>query len=320
VTLPPISLRVIALEWQAEGIVSLRLCAEDGASLPPYEAGAHIDLTLAPGLTRSYSLLDGCPGPAPRSYRVGVALDARSRGGSLHVHRHLRPGEVLAASAPRNHFPLMEDAPYTQLVAGGIGVTPLIAMAERLSALGREWRLRWCVRDLEHLPFGEWLTQHIDRIDLHVDARDGGVWNGWDALVEGLPDGTHLYCCGPSPMLAAYEDATRNLDSARVHLERFGAELPPPDADGAVFQVRLARDGRCIAVAPGQTILDALKGAGIDTPSSCQQGVCGACETRVLGGIPDHRDLVLSNAERERGDTMMVCCSRARTPELVLDI
>ncbi|MCV0438751.1 MAG: PDR/VanB family oxidoreductase [Hydrogenophaga sp.] len=319
-TLPSLVLRVTALEWQAEGILSLRLRAKDGAVLPSYEPGAHIDLTLAPGLTRSYSLLDGCPGPEPASYRVGVALDVRSRGGSAHVHRELRPGDVLVASAPRNHFPLVETAPFTQLVAGGIGITPMIAMAERLSALGRAWRLRWCVRDLDHLPFGDWLAQHADRIDLHVDARDGGVWNGWTALVQGLPGDAHLYCCGPSPMLAAYEDATRNLDPARVHLERFGADLPPPDTSGTVFQVRLARDGRCIAVAPEQTILDALQSAGIDVPCSCLQGVCGACETRVLDGLPDHRDLVLSEAERERGDTMMICCSRARSPELVLDL
>lgn len=321
-----LSLRVAAMAWQAEGIVSLRLQAPDAAALPPYEPGAHLDLQLAPGLVRSYSLIDGNPGPAPRRYRVAVALDARTRGGSRHVHERLRVGEVLPANAPRNRFALVEDSPFTQFVAGGIGITPLRAMAERLQALGRDWRLRWCVRGEDRLPFRGWLARHAARIDLHVDARDGGPWNGWDAMVAGLPAGAHLYACGPAPMLSAFETATRALDPARVHLERFAAE--PSGAGGeagaadgeTAFRVHLQRSGRTIDVGADETLLDALRGAGLDPPHACLQGICGACETRVLAGTPDHRDLVLSPAEQARGDTMMICCSRASTPELVLDL
>ncbi|MBX3608869.1 MAG: oxidoreductase [Hydrogenophaga sp.] len=315
-----LSLRVMAIEWQAEGILSLRLQAAGGAPLPGYSAGAHLDLHLAPGLVRSYSLIDGYPGDAPTAYRVAVALDARTRGGSRHVHEKLRVGEWVRASLPRNHFALVEDSPFTQLVAGGIGITPLMAMADRLQALGRAWRLRWCVRSEDQLPFRDWLQRHASHIDLHIDARDGGVWAGWSGLIDGLPVGAHIYACGPAPMLVAFEQATQALASSQVHLERFGAAPPPPQAGDAVFTVRLQRSGRTVTVAPEQTVLEALQAVGMDPPSSCLQGVCGACETRVLAGVPDHRDLVLSEQERARGDTMMICCSRAKTTEIVLDL
>lgn len=315
-----LALRVSAMRWECDGILALSLRSRDGAPLPGYEPGAHVDLTLAPGLVRSYSLLDGNSGRAALEYRIGVALDAKSRGGSLRVHRHLRPGDVLESTTPRNNFPLSEGSPFTQLVAGGIGVTPLLAMAERLSAQGRAWRMQWCVRDRDHLPFQDWLSRHAEYVDLHVDAEAGGVWSGWNDLVTSLPAGSHLYCCGPAPMLAAYEAATRTIDPDRVHLEHFAAKLPPPRADDRTLTVRLARTGATVIVASDQTILDALMASGLQAPHSCLQGVCGACETRVIEGTPDHRDLVLSPAERARGETMMICCSRALTPELVLDL
>lgn len=317
-----VPLQVKAMAWEAEGVLLIDLQSADGGPLPSYAPGAHLDLTLAPGLTRSYSLIDGNPGPSPTLYRLGVGLDPGSRGGSLHVHQRLRPGDRLAASAPRNGFPLDEHSPFTQLVAGGIGITPLMAMAERLAALGRPWRLMWCVRSRARLPFRDWLASHADRVQLHVDDEHGAPWSDWPALLAALPGGAHAYCCGPAPMLAAYEAAVAGvLPSAQVHLERFGAaDTGAETSGGEAFHVVLARSGQRVPIRADQTVLQALQATLPDLPHSCLQGVCGQCETRVLAGVPEHRDQVLSAAERASGQTMMLCCSRALTPELVLDL
>jgi vanillate O-demethylase ferredoxin subunit len=317
-------MQVRAMTWEAEGVLRLDLQALGGGPLPGYEPGAHVDLTLAPGLTRSYSLIDGNPGPAPELYRVGVGLEAGSRGGSRHVHQRLRPGDTLPASPPRCRFLLIEDSPFTQLIAGGIGITPLMAMAERLHALGRPWRLLWCVRSRARLPFRDWLARHAAQVDLHVDDEQGGPWGGWSALLLALPEGAHAYACGPAPMLAAYEAAAAGvLPPAQVHLERFAAAGPEPavpQTDDSSFHVHLARSGQRILVRGDQTVLQALQAHLPDLPHACLQGVCGQCETRVLDGVPDHRDQVLTPSERASGQTMMPCCSRAASPELVLDL
>jgi ferredoxin-NADP reductase len=316
-----LQLRVAALAWEAEDVLRVDLRALDGSPLPSYEPGAHVHVTLAAGLTRSYSLIDGNPGLAPTRYRIGVALDARSRGGSSHVHRQLRPGQIVTASTPRNHFPLVEASPFTQFVAGGIGITPLMAMAERLESIGRPWRLLWCVRTRARAPFLDRLERHAGKVELHVDAERGGPWTGWSTLIDALPAQAHVYCCGPAPMLEAYEAAASVLDPDRVHLERFAAAPATIHAQaGGAFVVHMAKTGKSVQVGAQQSVLDALLAEQPGLPHSCLQGICGVCETRVLDGIPDHRDSVLSKEERASNQTMMICCSRARTAELVLDL
>jgi len=314
-----LSLQLRAIRYEAEGIASFELAAPGAQDLPAFAAGAHIDLHLAPGLVRSYSL---CNDPQERHrYVIGVHRDPASRGGSAHVHEKLRVGDRLAVSAPRNNFPLEESAPHSVLVAGGIGITPLLAMVRRLAALRRPWELYYCARSHAHAAFLDALRAlkadcPEGRLHLHFDDRAGGLLD-IGQLVARAPAGSHFYCCGPLPMLAAFESACAGVPPAQVHVEYFSAREAPAVAGG--FELELARSGRVLHVAPGQTVLDAMLEAGVDVPYSCTQGVCGACETRVLAGVPDHRDLVLSPQEQESHTVMMVCCSGAKSPRLVLD-
>jgi vanillate O-demethylase ferredoxin subunit len=310
-------LRVRSLTWEAEGVLSIELRAAAGGDLPPQAAGAHLDLHLPNGMVRSYSLLN--PGEERQRYVIGVGLDRASRGGSAWLHAQLRPGQVLEAAAPRNNFALAEDAAEVVLIAGGIGITPLLAMAERRAALGRPWRLHYAVRSragaafldrLAALPHGELL--------LHVDEEEGGALLDLRAAIAAAPVGAHLYCCGPAPMLAAFEAAAAGRPPGLLHVERFTAAAAPVTPGG--YTVRLAKSGRELPVAPGQTILEALEAAGFEPPHSCRGGVCGACETRVIEGLPLHRDSILTEAERKAGRTMMICCSGAKGKLLVLDL
>lgn len=312
-------LRVRALTWEAEGVMGVELVPlRSDRPLPAAEAGAHIELQLAPGLARSYSLLE--PGETGR-WRIAVQLDPASRGGSRRVHESLRPGAVLEVDGPRNHFALDESAPHAVLIAGGIGITPLLAMARRLTALSRPWTLHYAARTRARMAFVPELQALARAAGATLDLRcdhEGDPPLDLPAIVATLPEGAQVYACGPAGLLAAFEAATAALPPARVHLERFSGA--PGAAAAGGFAVRLARAGRRVAVAPGQSILDALIAAGIEPPHSCREGVCGTCETRVLGGTPDHRDLVLGPAEKAAGDRMMICCSGALTPELELDL
>lgn len=317
----PIQLRVRALTWEAEGIFGVELVpAQADTQLPAFTAGAHIDLHVANGLVRSYSLLNA-PGERQR-YCIGVNRDAASRGGSRWVHEQLRPGQVIEAAPPRNNFPLDEQAPHTVLIAGGIGITPLLSMARQLSALGRPWQLHHATRTRRHAAFTDTLRTLADQAGATItywhDQEPGGQRLDLAALVRDLPAGAHVYCCGPLPMLEAFEQATAALPPARVHVEYFAAKEAAATAGG--YSVKLQRTGRTLQVAPGQTILECLIAAGAEPPWSCGEGVCGTCETRVLDGVPDHRDLVLTAAEHAKNDRMMVCCSGAKTATLVLDL
>jgi vanillate O-demethylase ferredoxin subunit len=308
----------------AEQVVAIELATVSGAALPAFTAGAHIDLHLpAAGLVRQYSL---CSDPRDASrYVVAVALDAASRGGSRHVHEQVRAGQVIDVGVPRNNFPLVEDAPASVLVAGGIGVTPLVAMARRLSALGRPWLLYLCARTPERAAFlKDLMALPHGRVVPVFDGVPGVASLDLARVVEGAPAGAHFYCCGPAPLMRAFGDATRGLDAARVHTEWFAAPVAAPDAaddhrDGA-FEVKLHRSGRVVAVSSKESILEALERCGVPAMSSCRDGVCGTCEVKVLSGTPDHRDFVLSEAERASGKTMLPCVSRCIGSELVLDL
>jgi vanillate O-demethylase ferredoxin subunit len=314
-----IRLRVRALTWEAEGILGLELVPmQPDHALPAVEAGAHVDLVLADGLVRSYSLTN--PGETHR-WCVAVNRDAASRGGSRWIHDALRPGALLEARGPRNHFALDESAPHSVLIAGGIGITPLLAMARRLTTLGRPWTLHYAARTRAQMAFVAELRSLAERAGATLDLRtdhEGDPPLDLRAIVATLPAGAHVYACGPAGLLDAFEAATAALPRGRVHLERF-ANAQAAASDGG-FTVLLARSGRRVPVLPGQTVLDAVLAAGLEPMYSCREGVCGTCETRVLRGTPDHRDLVLGDAEKAAGDRMMICCSGALTPELELDL
>jgi ferredoxin-NADP reductase len=233
------------------------------------------------------------------------------------MHESLRVGTALTIDAPRNNFPLAEDAERSVFIAGGIGVTPIVPMIERLAYLGKSANLVYAVRSAGDIAFRARLEAAAQTAHVHVDEHADAIFDV-AAHLRTIPDGTHVYCCGPGPMLDAFVAATADRDPATVHLERFAAEQLAPRT--GTFGVDLVRSNRSIDVADGESILTALRRAGIATPSSCEEGVCGTCETRVLGGIPEHRDAVLIAAERATNATMMICCSGSRTARIALDL
>jgi ferredoxin-NADP reductase len=306
--------RLTAIRYAAEGIHRYEFSAVDGGALPAFTAGAHIDLHLPNGLVRQYSL---CNDPREtQRYVVGIKKDAQSRGGSSYVHDQLKVGMVMALSAPRNHFGLHEEARHTVLVAGGIGVTPIACMVQRLRALGASFEVHYSVRRREEAAFLEVLSG--PGLHLHVDTEQGGRPLPLAGIVARVPHDAHLYCCGPAPMLDAFEAAAAGRPAGHVHLERFAAATPVAAEGG--FTVQLARSGRSVFVAQGCTILDTLRAEGVAVQASCEQGICGSCETRVLAGTPDHRDSLLSDEEKRANQVMMVCCSGSKEATLVLDL
>jgi vanillate O-demethylase ferredoxin subunit len=317
-----IPVRLDAIRYGAAGINLYEFTPLSPGPLPGFTAGAHVDVHLAngvagaPGMVRQYSL---CNAQHERHrYVVGVKLDPSSRGGSRWLHESLRVGAVLQLSAPRNNFALHEEAGHTVLVAGGIGVTPMVCMALRLLELGRPFELHYSVRRREDAAFLDVLQAAGPRLHLHVDAEHGGAPLPVAAIVAAAPAGAHLYCCGPAPMLDAFEAAAAARPAHEVHVERFAPVLPAADSGG--FTVKLARSGLSTVVAPGQSILEALRGIGVQVQASCEQGICGTCETRVLAGEPDHRDSLLSDEEKRGNTVMMICCSGSRQDLLVLDL
>lgn len=309
--------RVQAIVAEAEGINSIELHPLGAPALPPFGAGAHIDLYLANAMVRSYSLVNSQD--ERHRYVIAVNKDPASRGGSRFIHETLRVGETLKIGAPRNNFPLDEAAEHSVFIAGGIGVTPLLCMCQRMEDLGRSWELVYSARTRRNAAFLDRLEAFgASKVHLNFDREPGGTMLDLAGIVASKPSGTHFYCCGPIPMLAAFERATAEVSPDRVHLEYFSARDAPVTGGG--FVVELARTQRSIAVAEGMTLLDALLQNGIDVPHSCREGVCGSCETTVLDGVPDHRDLVLSKEERARNRSMMVCCSGSKSERLVLDL
>ncbi len=321
-TIPAMSmldLHIARLEKQADSIVVLDLCRPDGGPLPPFEAGAHVDLHLADGFVRQYSL---CGAPSDRSrYRIGVLLDPNTRGGSQRVHRDLLPGGAVRVGLPRNLFPLAPDAAQSFLIGGGIGITPILAMAHQLDAAGQDFALHYCARTRGSAAFlGELAdSAFVDRVSLHFD--DEGEQDRF-SVERALPPpkpGAHLYVCGPTGFMDwVIADAKRaGYVDAQIHREYFSAEI---DTAGDAFEIVLANSNRVVAVPEGKSIVAALAEIGTKIDVSCEQGVCGTCLCTVLDGIPDHRDTYLTDEEKEACDQMLLCCSRSKTPRLVLDL
>lgn len=307
---------VRCMRVEARDVLSVELVRCDGADWPASAAGAHIDLDIPGTGRRQYSLL---PRRAADSLWIGVQRDPRTRGGSRWVHDSLRPGQRVRISAPRNHFALDEGTGPVCLLGGGIGITPLLAMADTLARGRRAWRLHYCVRSRDRAGFDRILARFGAQVQLHVDEEAGGPLD-LAALVDAAAPGTQFYCCGPAPMLAGFAEATAHLPDAQCHVEHFAAPAAAQALPSGAFVVALARSGAELTVAAGQNILDVLLDHGVDVPHSCRNGVCGSCETRIVSGTPDHRDAVLSPQERASGHSLMVCCSRALGERLVLDL
>ncbi len=316
----PFDVRVKSVTWEAPGILAYEFRSPEDGPLPPFTAGAHIDLHLSSGIVRSYSLLNAQT--ERHRYVIAVQKDRASRGGSLWVHDKLGPGDLIKISPPRNNFALAEDAPQSILIAGGIGITPILGMVRQLNAMRRPWRLHYCTRTRAGTPFIEELealaANDPGEVRFNFDEEPGGAMLDLGAVVADAPANAHLYCCGPLPMLAAFEAATANLPREQVHVEYFTAKEAPATDGG--FTVVLVKSKLEVKVRAGQSILNAIFQAGIDHPSSCLEGICGACETAVVEGIPDHRDLVLTESEQKANRTMMICCSGCKGDRLVLDI
>lgn len=313
---PLISVRVQAMRFEAAGIVSVELVSPAGDELPAFAAGAHIDLHLPNGVVRSYSLSN----PPTERYRyvVGVLNDRNSRGGSRYVHEQLRVGSIIDISAPRNNFPLDELAPHTVLIAGGIGITPIFCMRNHLRSLGKSVELLYCARSRMEAAFCDTLLAD-EGVQTHFD-QDKGAPPDLRAYLAGKSADAHFYCCGPTLMLNAFESICAELGLSNVHIERFAAAEQVEAVQGSDYVAYLARTKKSVTVPAGKSLLDALLEAGMDVDHSCREGVCGACETKVLEGVPEHRDGVLTKTERESCKTMMVCVSGCKGQRLVLDL
>lgn len=304
---------------QGDGVVVLDLSDPAGAALPAFEAGAHVDIHLQPGLVRQYSL---CGDPAQTSvYRLGVLKDPASRGGSIAVHEQLLEGREVEISVPRNLFPLASDARRSILIGGGIGITPMVAMAYALQARDSQFELHYCGRSRSRSAFLEELQNaaFAPCVSTHFDDEADEQKLDLPAVLDKPGEGVHVYVCGPSGFMdwVISEAAKAGYADDHIHREYFQVEV---DNSGAGFEVVAARSGKSVQVAEGQTILEALAGVGIKIDISCEQGVCGTCLCDVLEGEPDHRDVYLTDDEKAANDQILVCCSRAKSNKLVLDI
>lgn len=313
-----LDLMIRGLRLEAPGILGLELVAADGSPLPAFEAGAHLDLHLPGGLVRPYSLCNA-PGETHR-YCLAVLLDPASRGGSRVVHEQLRVGQRLTTSAPRNLFPLVAESRRSLLFAGGIGITPILAMAQALAARGDTFELHYCVRSRKLAAFIDWLEASPFAAHVQLHADDGPTPFDAPALLRDAGD-AHLYVCGPGGFMEHVLGCARTAgwDEARLHREYFAAPVQPA-GDARAFEVRLARSGLTLQVPAERSVAQVLDDAGVCIPLACEQGICGTCLTRVLDGEPEHRDSFLTDAERARNDQFTPCCSRARSACLVLDL
>ena len=316
-----LQVRVARKTTEALGIASFELVSEDGRPLPAFSAGSHVDVQLPGGLTRQYSLCND-PGESHR-YLIGVLRDAESRGGSRAMHEGVAEGDLLRISAPKNHFPLAHGASRSILLAGGIGVTPILCMAERLAVMNAPFEMHYCVRSPDRAAFRERIEQSGFAANVAFHFDDGAEAQKLQIaqLLAARGPGVHLYVCGPTGFMDWVLGAARaaGWPEAQLHFEFFGAEVVKSETDES-FQVKLASSGRIVVVPKDKTVTEALSEAGVEIPTSCEQGVCGTCLTRVLEGEIEHKDMYLTPEEQARNDQFTPCCSRSLSPLLVLDL
>ena len=315
-----LSVKVLRKQQEAADIVSLELGRADGGTLPAFSAGSHIDVHIRPDMIRQYSL---CNHPEEsHRYLIGVLRDPASRGGSVAIHDDVNEGDLIEISAPKNHFPLVR-ARRSLLFAGGIGITPMLCMAERLAHSGADFELHYCARNPDRIAFRDRIATSDFASQTHYHYDDGNDDQKLDLehLLDVPDHSTHLYVCGPTGFINHVCQTAKACGwrTGNVHFEHFGA--PALDTSGdTVFAVEIASSGEIIAIAPGQTVTNVLKQHGVEIDVACQRGVCGTCVTRVLEGIPEHRDLYFTDEDKAKNDQFTPCCSRAKTSLLVLDL
>ncbi|MCO6056904.1 PDR/VanB family oxidoreductase [Pseudomonas sp. MOB-449] len=315
-----LEVRVARKAVEALDIVTLELTASADEALPAFSAGSHIDLEVRPGLVRQYSL---CNDPTElHRYVIGVLRDPQSRGGSIAVHEALEEGQVIRISPPRNHFPLVQARRYV-LFAGGIGVTPILCMAERLASIGADFVMHYAARSAERAAFLQRIagSAYADKVQLHFDDGPEAQKLDLGVVLDAEAADSHLYVCGPGGFIEFIKGGAqaRGWGDERVHFEYFAAKVVDTSAD-ETFEVQVASTGKVYEIPEDESIVDVLAADGIEISVSCQQGICGACVTRVLDGQPDHRDQVLTDKERDEENYFTPCCSRAHSKRLVLDI
>jgi ferredoxin-NADP reductase len=302
----------------ADGVAVLDLAHPDNQELPRWEPGAHIDLMFDNGLTRQYSL---CGDPRDSTvWRIGVLLDPNSRGGSRYVHENLIEGATVRVRGPRNHFGLV-DAPHYRFIAGGIGITPILAMIEAVQRAGNDWTLLYGGRTGASMAFAQDLAERYpDRVTLWPQDERGLL--DLESLLKNPEDNTLVYSCGPEALLSAVERHCAHWPAGVLHIERFAAKAPTAESAEALesFEVVCQRSGLTVEVTSDMSILETLEDANIPIMGSCYEGVCGTCEARVLEGTPVHRDSMLTDTEKAAGQVMLTCVSRSRTERLVLDL
>lgn len=308
---------VQSLRQEAKNIISIELEPIEGSHFEPFTAGSHIDLHLPNGLIRSYSLLNS---PAQKDrYKLGVLLDPNSQGGSLYLHRELKVGQQLTISSPRNNFPLDEAAHHSVLVAGGIGITPIYCMLIRLLILGHSVELIYCARSREEAAYIPELEKLNVKITWHFDDENRGMPN-LESYLAGMDNAAHFYCCGPSSMLDNFSATCQRLGYAHHHVEYFQAKQNLAPSAQHDYVVELAKSGLTLDVPADASLLAVIENAGVLVNTACREGLCGACSTKVLEGIPDHQDSVLSPSQQAKNDVMMVCVSGCKSKKLVLDL
>lgn len=302
-------------EVLASDVVRLSLCAPEKGTLPGWRPGAHIDLNLGGDLVRQYSL---CGDPRDRSqWQVAVLREPESRGGSHFVHDVLAVGDTIGVRGPRNHFELVPAEEYL-FVAGGIGVTPIVPMIAEADGMNARWQLLYGGRTRASMAFRDELSALGDAVSINPQDESGLL--DLPAFLGEPRPGVAIYCCGPEPLLQAIERETTSWPAGALHVERFTPKEMGEPVRAESFEVEGCRSGITVTVPPGRSILEMLEEAGLDVPSSCQEGTCGTCETVVLDGEPDHRDSLLTPDEQAAGETMMICVSRARSARLRLDL
>jgi len=317
---PLIPVRIARKQREAQDISSFELVDPDGRPLPAFSAGAHIDVHVRPGVIRQYSL---CSRVEERQrYLIAVLRDAHGRGGSRAMHDELHPGDLIQIGEPRNHFELV-SAERSLLLAGGIGITPILCMSEHLARSGADFEMHYCTRSPERTAFRERIIDapFAHRVHFHFDSGPPEQRLDIAALLARPAARTHLYICGPAPFIDLVRETARarGWAQANVHFELFSA-APILVGSNQAFEVQIARTGQVYTVPPDRTVLEVLRAQGMSVPSSCEQGICGACLTGVLSGVPDHRDHFLTDAEHAQNTQFTPCCSRARTARLVLDL
>lgn len=316
-----LTVKVSRKTLEAKDIVSFELISADGNPLPPFSAGAHIDVHVGDGLVRQYSLCNDAS--ESHRYLICVLRETQSRGGSVAMHDKVQEGDLVRIGPPKNHFPLV-PAKKSLLFAGGIGVTPILCMAERLAHIGADFEMHYCARSLDRTAFHQRIkaSSYAKNVHFYFDSHANAGGLDIAEIIKSQPPDTHLYVCGPAGFIEFVKNAALEHDwrSEQIHYEYFGATPVTSTESDAPFDVQVASTGNTYTVPAGSSVLQILLENGIDVPASCEQGVCGTCVTRVLSGTPDHRDMYFNDAEHAKNDQFTPCCSRSKSPLLVLDL